>query len=33
GKLFVLLPLAAIGAALYTGGRKYWAQRLEAATP
>jgi hypothetical protein len=32
GKLFVLLPLAAIAAALYTGGRKFWAQRLEAAT-
>jgi hypothetical protein len=32
GKLFVLVPLAAIAAGLVTGGRKYWAQRLEAAT-
>jgi hypothetical protein len=32
GKLWVLVPLAAIGAALYTGGRKFWADRLEAAT-
>ena len=32
GKLFWLLPLSVIAAALYTGGRKYWAQRLEAAT-
>jgi hypothetical protein len=32
GKLFILLPLAAIAAAGYTGGRKYWEQRLAAAT-
>jgi hypothetical protein len=31
-KLFVLIPLAAIGAALFTGGRKYWAERLETTT-
>jgi hypothetical protein len=31
GKLFLLLPLSLIGAAIYTGGRKFWAQRLEAA--
>jgi len=32
GKLFILVPLSAIGAALFTGGHKFWAQRLEAAT-
>jgi hypothetical protein len=32
GKLFLLIPLSAIGAALYTGGRKFWADRLETAT-
>jgi hypothetical protein len=32
GKLFLLVPLAAIAAGLFTGGRKYWAQRLEAAS-
>lgn len=31
GKLFLLVPLAAIGAALFTGGRKFWEQRLESA--
>ncbi|MEY2422706.1 MAG: hypothetical protein QOI95_2773 [Acidimicrobiaceae bacterium] len=31
GKLALLIPLAALFAALYTGGRKYWAQRLETA--
>lgn len=30
GRLFWLLPLAAIGGALFTGGRKYWEQRLAA---
>ena len=32
GKLFLLIPLSAIGAALYTGGRKFWGDRLETAT-
>lgn len=32
GKLFLLIPLAAIGAALYTGGRRLYEQRLAGAT-
>jgi hypothetical protein len=30
GKLFILIPLAAIGGALYNGGRRFWVQRERA---